>query len=84
LFGASGELRFGDLHAGYVTGAGSWVGDSLIVAGGCSGGGEGCSIGLSGVVRSSLACGDVGGESGTVSQIIDRLAGGVSSAPLCP
>jgi len=54
------------------------------VAGGCSGGGEGCCIGLSGVVRSSPACGAAGGESGNASQIIDRLAGGVSSAPSCP
>jgi len=54
------------------------------MAGGCSGGGEGCSIGLCGVVRSSPACGAVGGESGSASQFIDRVAGGVSSAPLCP
>ena len=54
------------------------------MAGGCSGGGEGCSIGLSGVVRSSPAGGATGGESGSSSQIIDTLAGGVSSAPSCP
>jgi len=53
------------------------------VAGGCSGGGEGCYIRLSGVVRSSPACGTEGGESGSGSQMIERLAGGVSSAPLC-
>jgi len=54
------------------------------VAGGCSGGGAGCSIGLFGVVRSSPACGAAGGESGSVSQILDRVAGGVSTAPSCP
>jgi len=54
------------------------------VAGRCSGGGEGCSISLSGVMRSSPACGVAGGKSGSASQIIDRLAGGVSSVPLCP
>jgi len=53
------------------------------VAGGCSGGGEGYSIGLSGVVRTGPACGAAGGESGSLSQIIDRQAGGVSSAPSC-
>jgi len=33
------------------------------VAGGCSEGGEGCSIGLTRVVKSSPACGAAGGES---------------------
>jgi len=54
------------------------------VAGGCSGGGERCSIGLSGVVRSSPECGAAGGESGSALQIIDRLAGGVSLEPSGP
>jgi len=39
---------------------------------------------LSGAVRSSPASGAAGGESGSALQIIDRLAGGVSSAPSCP
>ena len=54
------------------------------MAGRCSGGGEGCSIGLSGVMRSSPACGAAGGQSESLLQITDRLAGGVSSAPSCP
>ena len=54
------------------------------MAGGCSSGGEGCSIGLLGVVRWSPACGAAGGESGSASQIMDRLAGGVCLAPSCP
>jgi len=54
------------------------------VAGGCSGGADRCSIGLSGVVRLSPACAAAGGETGSGSQIIDRLAGGVSSARSCP
>jgi len=49
-----------------------------------SGGGEGWSISLSGVVRSSPACGAPGGESGSPLQIIDTITGGVSSAALCP
>ena len=73
------EIRVPGVSLELVAGSGT-----LIVAGGCSGGGEGCSIGLSGVVRSSPACGAAGDESGSASQIIDRLAGGVSSAPSCP
>jgi len=41
------------------------------VAGGCPGWEEGCSIGLSGVVRLSPACSAVAGEIGSASQIID-------------
>ena len=84
LFRASWELRFWDPGVGYVTRAGGWVGNSLIVAGGYSGGGKRCSISLSGVVRSSPACGAAGGESGSSSQIIDRLAAGVFSVLSCP
>ena len=54
------------------------------MAGGCSGGGERGSIGLSGDVRLRPACVAAGGEGGSASQSIIRLAGGVSSAPLCP
>ena len=53
------------------------------MAGGCSGGGEGCSSSLSRVVRASSAYEAVVSKSGCLSQIIDRLAGGVSSAPSC-
>ena len=81
FFGASGEVVFCNPRAECLTGAGGGVGDSLIVAGGSSGRGEGCSIGLSGVVRPSPASGAAGGQSGSASQIIDRLAGGVTGAP---
>jgi len=49
-----------------------------VVGGRTFGGGEGCSIRLSGVMRSSPASRAHGGETGRLSQNIDRLAGGVS------
>ena len=77
-FGTCEELGIGALRARCFMVAGGRVGNILVVGDRTCSSGEGCSIRLSGFVRSSPASGAAGGETGHSLQNIERLASGVS------